>query len=415
MAQTSVAQTELSSGFCRDTMDSVTRVRAGLLAALRPSTGVVHKSRDLQKALGVDVKLSWQAYRVCNSDSYVDMALHMPTGAQVRKLLRAASKRGASADVVDEVESAYAEFERVIDRHAGDRASFDAMLRRMAGGEADESLELMHREAGFEAQRYLWGVELDVSLSAEIVHPSAGGGEGVTDELHVRMRHGLKRFAADGVIPVDRRFVAPSAGLPPPGAPEPLDTEAYGRFGVPLLPGFCSTEDLRFARRTREDGATVTDWVTEELGRTSAVTLAFGERINAVPLLTRGDGRRGITRGMTFLTPTRLLVSDLLVHRPTFGRWEHEATRWGHAVMFPRTVEPLEAMGLPRLACRESVGYMGSGAAAAEVPEVPRYAAMLRDSCDRAGWDLDEMDVYRIRIQYPVMHTLLLLRHTMVG
>jgi hypothetical protein len=41
--------------------------------------------------------------------------------------------------------------------------------------------------------------------------------------------------------------------------------------------------------------------------------------------------------------------------------------------------------------------------------ESPRYLELLNDATSRTGWQLDDFDVYRVRIEYPLLYTALLL------
>ena len=49
------------------------------------------------------------------------------------------------------------------------------------------------------------------------------------------------------------------------------------------------------------------------------------------------------------------------------------------------------------------VSYLGKGPSVLHTPDVPRYAQMGRYVFERVGWDGDRFDVYRCRVEYPVM------------
>ena len=58
----------------------------------------------------------------------------------------------------------------------------------------------------------------------------------------------------------------------------------------------------------------------------------------------------------------------------------------------------------------ESVMYLGQGLSVLPTREVPRYVELARYATDRLGWDADRFDVYRCRIEYPVMPSTVVLR-----
>ena len=55
------------------------------------------------------------------------------------------------------------------------------------------------------------------------------------------------------------------------------------------------------------------------------------------------------------------------------------------------------------MALRESIVYLGKGPSVLHTPEVPRYAEMVQYALDRSGWNASNFDVYRCRVEYPVM------------
>ena len=46
---------------------------------------------------------------------------------------------------------------------------------------------------------------------------------------------------------------------------------------------------------------------------------------------------------------------------------------------------------------------IGRGAGAVECAEIPRYPQMLKAAMAKVGWDPSMFDVYRCRVEYPVV------------
>lgn len=63
-----------------------------------------------------------------------------------------------------------------------------------------------------------------------------------------------------------------------------------------------------------------------------------------------------------------------------------------------------------RLRINETVTHLGRGLHDMHTPDVPRYGEMLRYTFDRLGWDPKRFDVFRCRVHYPVMHSVVSMR-----
>jgi hypothetical protein len=46
-----------------------------------------------------------------------------------------------------------------------------------------------------------------------------------------------------------------------------------------------------------------------------------------------------------------------------------------------------------------------AGVDGARTREVPHYIDMISFICDKLKWRIEDFDVYRIRIEYPLVHT----------
>ena len=102
-------------------------------------------------------------------------------------------------------------------------------------------------------------------------------------------------------------------------------------------------------------------------------------------------------------TPSRVLVHDLIVHEGVFGRLAPIAAVFSevhHEVESARTRDDRYRLPGPL-----GVEYLGRGPSALRTPDVPRYPEMARHVLARHGQDPERFDVYRIRMQYPIVPT----------
>jgi hypothetical protein len=106
--------------------------------------------------------------------------------------------------------------------------------------------------------------------------------------------------------------------------------------------------------------------------------------------------------------PAEVLVLDVLVHRDLFADGgAFKTDLYGDLFGGGPALRYEEADLLP---LHEPLQRLGTGPEAARTPDIPRYHEMLRYSLDRAGWDGDRFDVYRLRMQYPPIPTTVVFR-----
>jgi hypothetical protein len=99
-------------------------------------------------------------------------------------------------------------------------------------------------------------------------------------------------------------------------------------------------------------------------------------------------------------TPCEVLVHDLLVYEGLFGPIDPKVLVYGDQC---GGQSPVASRICDLLTVRESVDYLGLGPNVLHTPHVPRYAEMAQYAFDRLDLDGDRFDVYRCRVEYPVM------------
>jgi len=152
------------------------------------------------------------------------------------------------------------------------------------------------------------------------------------------------------------------------------------------------------------DGRTYTRIVGDNVGQTSAVDLVFGQSVFNAPLtsmLINGTRQMGFGSSLDITTPVGVLIPDKLVHRPTFPRLDTDFTvHWVDNPAFPAVSEDDSALQF----CERFV-KLDAGVDGARTHEVPQYIEMLQFVCDRFKWKIEDFDVYRVRVEYPLHDT----------
>jgi hypothetical protein len=385
------------------------RMRTSISEMLNNAPSVVRSTRDLQKLFGLDLKLCWQVMKLAGPGDALSLAPFVPTAGPMRRFLNAASSSGVPAPVVDKVRLAYAAFEEQVAIHAGDRMTFESMatgsVSNLEGSDEDlRRADIKHRKAGFQMHSHYCGVQLDTYLSASLLHPC--GIPGHFDCAHVRTKLGLRRLRAGADIPVDAFKYTVSLKDQERERDsfhkDVFDVEAFQKYGAPIIAKFCSNPLPQLKTVTFPDGKTSTAAVGESIGQRSSVNLVFGRIVRDVPPEQIEDGKKeGFGQSVSITVPTALVIADQLVHRPSFAKVDFKTdVRWPR-FPFDMTEED-HKLSLP---FRERIVRLESGVDGARTREVPQYIELLQFICDRLGWKIEDFDVYRLRVEYPILHT----------
>jgi hypothetical protein len=393
------ADTEISS-FESDTTSALALVRSSLAAMTRSLKAEIRRPADLQKSLGVDSKLSWQIFNVINEADPLAAAKLIPGTPSVVRLIKAARSRGVSEEQTDTVRRAVAEFNRVVERHAQDRAEFDLMASSAASAPIAAAAEMAFRKAAFRSESHIWGVCADVLGGTTIVRRASDGL--TTDEVTLMNRRDCRRLRLDAPMSVFAYRNYGAQGVPEGRVRIPLDQKAADQYGAHILPRFCSQPIPAFRTWLRPDGYTAVDVQSREIGRQHAISLTVGQIYRNCPLAKGINSEPIYQADMRLATPSRVLVSTNLVHRPTLGKVNPELLVFRQT---PGDDNIAVAQSAPQVPTRDEIKFLGTGPSAWATPDIDGHDAMVQVAFDEVGWNPAEFDVYRVRIEYPVLHT----------
>ena len=397
--------------FETDAATVMRRMRGALAQLVAAVPGGASKPVEFCKALGIDMKLSWTLFQIVGATDLLAAGRYVPRPGATRKLLHAAARHGLSDDLIQRVAGASAEFERLVKVHAGDRPTFDLMISGRASNGPDW-IHITHRRDAFRANSHIWGVQAKTRLLTHFLQP--GSDAGMTDGAVVRGLIGFRRIRPnvpwviararcvdnDGVV---RRIPARTPLDPPPGE-TPAGTEA-----VPFLTEFC-TQPLPTCRSIhRADGFIEHELVEGPVGSTAAFTCVMGDVVrNAAPYYQ--DEHNPFNEYTAFVRiPCEALINDVFVHEDMFGPLTPELIVYGDFLGGPEY--PAGGREPPRLPVDESVDYLGKGPDVVATADVPRYAELAHYVFERLGWDGERFDVYRVRVAYPVVPSIVIMRH----
>jgi hypothetical protein len=390
----------LVSSFAADASETLQQLRTAVLDIFESSPGGIGRSRDAQRQLGINAKLSWQLFRLAAPGDPLTLAPNVPAPSAMRSLLAAAAERDVPAELVDRLARAYRAFEQLVETHAGDRASFDSMVRSVTPADTDRG-DLQHRRNMFRACSHYWGLQVETYFTLHALFPSKS--PDLFDYASVRCHLGLRRLRADASVIVDSFQLSMADGSKPHSfVRKPLDEDAFAQYGAPLLPEFCTQPLPQLRTHVEKNQTSCSELLNHAIGRSGAVDLTFGELTVAAPLSVGSNGHgRGFGNNVRIGAPTVTMISDMLVHRPTLPFLRPFLKVYGST---PRdSAESL--LNSSQLPFNEPVRRLERGPLHAKTPQVPRYAELATDLAHRLNLSLEDFDVYRVEIAYPLMQT----------
>jgi hypothetical protein len=105
--------------------------------------------------------------------------------------------------------------------------------------------------------------------------------------------------------------------------------------------------------------------------------------------------------------PTEVLLLDLIVPRGWTDPAMVRTSTHGNPFLMESLPKRVPDFELP---VKEVAEYLGSDLGLLETPDVPRYPEMVRSVLGELGWTETTFDIYRVRVHYPIMHSLVHLR-----
>jgi hypothetical protein len=392
------------------------RLRAAVSAVIQaiPGAHAIQKAADLQRALDIRATLAWQMYRLAYAADPLPEGSTIPGTGAMNRFFEAAVARGVPKTVAETARQAVREFKGVVQAHAGDRSAFDSMISSI-GGKTSAAVDLQHKRAAYKANSHIWGVRAKTQLSCMILRPSPSDPERV-DMLGVRGLIGLRRLRPNATWEISRSRQSESDGrvlqrhdpkraipIDPPGAD---DTPGFS-----LLQGFCSQPLPRFKSVCGPSGFASVELEPTDIGNKAAVTCVFADVFPAffARYCEPDDPDPVFTSHSMVRTPCEVLVHDVMIAPAVL--WE-PAEPLVYSDL--RTVDPAPG-GRERdlLPTSASVVHLGKGPDVLSSPDVPRYVEMVRYALDRAGWDGRQFEVYRCRVEFPVMPSSVMVRFEM--
>lgn len=383
------------------------REAAAILSDLRQSiqqtlaTLSARRPVDLQKSLKLDNRLSWQLFKVAGEKDALAAGSFVPARVSIEKFTAAAAKSGVTPSQIESVLSTFSRFEDLVERHTGDRNSFNSLISS-ARGVTEEWLaaDLQHRRNMFRGMSHSMGYQARTRLLSLII--TSTGRETPPCEFAIVSGYaGLRILRPRDRIRVHGsrlNHVDPNtAEMPTTRRPICLSDKLNGylidEFSSKPLPQL----DLQLFERDWGHWSEI-NVLNPELGNEGVSDLFFGEvfRNATFPL------EANLSHGM----PVETSIFDILVH----PHWASFMTP--HSLIHLGTDHALDKLpDLLPLDTSSTVEPLGQGPEALATSEFPRYPDLLRsvatkliapNDADNPACSIEKYQAYRFRETFPI-------------
>ena len=376
-------------------------LRNAVSCILRELPVNVEQPRDVYRTLDIDRMLGWKIFRLYELEDIFLGAQYIPRKSAFSSFLEAASSRGVPDDLIADARRAFDEFTTLVDVHAGDRSNLELMLMAFSQDGLQQAYTEQQR-AAFQANRFLYGIEARVMLYTLFLSPAPD--PKYLDVTHIKGFIDLRRNRPNVQWLYEHPLTLKRSGrIESPDVDIPLvkESELPGNGSIPWYPEFCSCEfpDV-------EKSSDTVDYLKEifpdSSGNAALMTLVFA---NYYLTETRFAFAPREGTSIKIGTPVELLVMDMFIDRNLFPCQPDLVVKVFTDTYFRGgpMIPGFDRSDRERLPTGAEVRYMGTGIKASYLHEVRRYEEMLRDAFARRELDHSEYDLYRVKMEYPVV------------
>jgi len=382
------------------------RLRRALIDVLASVGLEATGSREVARRLGLKTSLAWKTVRIVADKEPLAAIATFPGSAARRTLMKAFEAAGVGQQLLEPLQEAMADFDKLIEAHASDRERLEVMLSSLAGDKQRERDESIRKQA-FLANSALWGAQARVRVGTAIVSPSAD--LGFVDHANVvglvdfwRLKAGAPwhfttfRIAVEGREPQTHR------------GPEPIDSAQTDPASMLLLKDFCAP-DMRSLRTTPLPDGSVQYELPElpvgSRGRGSVMAAWISRGLIprwATPEFTWSE------HGVSLGTPAEVLLFDLMVHKSL--PYPKPAVR----VIGLRPGEPLQLVphqSHVEFAVGEGLKDLGPWPFDLSSKDVPEYPRMMELVFSKLGLNMADFRAYRFELKYPPLSAMAICRY----
>jgi hypothetical protein len=372
-------------------------------AVLESIPNAPNRAVELSKFLRIDKTLSVRLMGAIKKQDPLAICHGVPGPRGLRTMLAASEQKGAAPDALAQAEHSVQEFEAIVRELGGSRSAFNTIISSLLP-DVRERIERRNKKAAFDAMSNLFGFHTDASFVACLVQPAEKGGnacDSVCFAGKVGMRHIMPRVARTVWA---QKCTAPSWETPAVSCN--LDRVPVASDQVPIIKEFCGEPLPEFKLFTHK-GSNYVALAGDEVPSSMPTNLFIGSYTPGTFLRYRTVDTTTEFVSYTASEPARVAFIDVFIHEEA---WPDANPRLALYRTGPRgNIDFSGEREFDRIDMIETVRFLGKGTDRIHTNDVENYAAMVRKVFDRVGWDGERFRAYRVRIEYPLLHSQVML------
>lgn len=392
------------------TLRELVSATAAVIACFRDSAKT---AADLSRLLGIPRKAAWQFFRIAESKDPFLAANFVPGDKPMRDLIQVARREGVTENVALRLQRAYGAFDQLVNKVAGDRTTFLAMLgdaARDPGANAD--VDRQHRIQIFKSYSHFFGMHANCSSDVNIIKETVMGQR---TRVELRSVAGFCRLRPDAQCVVERHKFWDSKSPDRELILQPLDVDAFKQHGVPVLPAFCSKPmptlvvDYGAERNTR-----IVEWAGDSIGTNESVDVTTGI-INCDSYPPPADGDEHGYRERTRVGyPVKRMTQTWLLHMAdTIQLLEPRLKAYLDPEAAQLTTEGRFAE--PPRNLYGGVEFFPAGSWSKLTDRFTGIRELVAYTCALMRWDPADFTIVNLEIDYPLVNSVVLTEIPWIG
>lgn len=358
----------------------------------------------VSRQLGINKNLAWKVCRIVSTTDSWECVELLPGTQGMDIFLNAVTALGAEPRHISAIRAALAEFDALVETHAGNRRTLDLMLASDEHAPSEPMEET--RRLAFEGNSAIWGLQARVRFGAYFVAPNAQDPDWV-DTINLGGLIDVRRLRPEVTAPVFMAHAYNDDGTSRNAHHERLDPTAADDDASFLMPRFCSASAPALVP-VRRGGIVRYELPRGPVGRTALASWVFGARIPKLGMAYQDEHNRYGQHSTRLFVPVEHLFIDLFIHRSL--PFASTVTRGLYSQISGEPFTGVAREG-DQLPLRERIQEIGGRPPAVATPLLPRYSEMIRWTFDRVGWNAADFTCCRFAMRYPPIPTVLLLRY----
>lgn len=397
----------VQTGFISRAKEVLFELRSSTIGVINSLPGKPGTGTELRRTVRIDKTLAWKLISFIEQEDVFLASKYLPGKSSFDTFLKRSRKSNADQAMTERASEAYMGYLDLIEKFAGDRSSLDIILQ----GASDHGREKIYRDQKKEcylAQRFLYGVSCATSFMFQVVPEIR---DGITTIIGVKGFTDLQRFWENPVS---------LYGLPELGRTNGSGRNAIEAFVpeirrsrdkfIPYYPEYCSCRMPQPSDRKIVVDDVFPDEYTKQDEQIDLVTAQVVTSSGVVSEEEKEGGNYFLS-GVSSVFPTEVLIVDVFIHRNS-RTVDPQVMVYNDLSIVGRDQPLSNRSPSERLTFDERILHLGRGIFCSQLRDISWYTDMVSDVFHRIGENDEEYDLFRVRIEYPILPSSVVLEWT---